>query len=101
METNPTGTHEDAGLILALLSGLRIRCCHELWWRSPMWLGCCIAVAVAQAGSTAPIQPLAWELSHATGVALKTNKQTNKNVMKVRSLDFSMGGGVSVTLLIF
>ena len=31
---------------LALLSGLRIRRCHELWCRSQMWLGHCTAVAV-------------------------------------------------------
>ena len=35
----------------ALLSGLRIQCCHELWCRSQMWLGSHIAVAVVQASS--------------------------------------------------
>ena len=30
---NLTSFHEEAGLILALLSGLRIQCCHELWYR--------------------------------------------------------------------
>ena len=29
--TNPTSIHEDVGSILALLSGLRIQHCHELW----------------------------------------------------------------------
>ena len=28
---NPISIHEDEGSIPALLSGLRIRCCHELW----------------------------------------------------------------------
>ena len=32
---------------LALLSGLRIRSCHELWCRLKTWLGSCIALAVA------------------------------------------------------
>ena len=32
---------------LAPLSGLRIRRCHEPWCRSQMWLGSCVAVAVA------------------------------------------------------
>ena len=32
---------------LASFSGLRIWHCHELWCRSQMWLGSCIAVAVA------------------------------------------------------
>ena len=34
---------------LALLSGLRIQCCRELWCRWQMRLGSCIAVAVGQA----------------------------------------------------
>ena len=31
---------------LAPLSGLKIRCCRELWYRSQMRLGSCVAVAV-------------------------------------------------------
>ena len=31
---------------LALLSGLRIQCCRELWYRSQTWLGSEVAVAV-------------------------------------------------------
>ena len=42
VETNPTGNREDA----ALLSELRIRCCHELCCRSQMRLRSCVAVAV-------------------------------------------------------
>ena len=44
----PTSIHEDAGLIpgLTQLSGLRIQCCHELWYRLQMRLGSCIAVAM-------------------------------------------------------
>ena len=33
---------------LALLSGLKIRCCHELWCRSQTRLGSWVAVALAQ-----------------------------------------------------
>ena len=47
--TNPTRNHEVVGSILASLSGLRIRHCHELWCRSQMWLGSHVAVAVAVA----------------------------------------------------
>jgi len=43
---NPTSIHEDVGLILASLSGLRIRRCRELWCRLQMWLGSGVAVAV-------------------------------------------------------
>ena len=32
---------------LALLSELAIWHCHELWCRSQIWLGSCVAVAVA------------------------------------------------------
>ena len=50
---------------LALLSGLRIPCCYELW--------CRLAAA-------APIWSLAWELPYAVGAALKS-----KNKRKTRS----------------
>ena len=40
-----------------------------------LWLWCRLA-------TTAPIQPLAWEPPYAACVALKTNKQTNKNPKK-------------------
>ena len=36
---------------LALLSGLRIWHCRELWCRLQIWLGSCITVAVVWAGS--------------------------------------------------
>ena len=57
---------------LALLSGLRIRHCYELWFGSQTQLGSCIAVAVAGA---APIQPFAQELPYAAGGALKKKKK--------------------------
>ena len=44
---------------LALLSGLRIWCCHELWCRSQMRCRSCIAVAVARPVAVALIGPLA------------------------------------------
>ena len=47
VETNLTSIHEDAGLILALLSGLRIWHGSELWCRLQMHLGSGVAVAVA------------------------------------------------------
>ena len=57
---------------LAQPSGLRIRCCYELWYRSQMdpmllWLWCRLA-------TIGPIQPLAWELPYASG-----KKQEKKN----------------------
>ena len=42
--TNFTRIHEDEVQSLALLSGLRIQCCSELWCGSQMQLGSGIAV---------------------------------------------------------
>ena len=36
---------------LALVSGFRIRCCHELWCEFQTWLGSCISVAVVEDSS--------------------------------------------------
>ena len=55
---------------LAPLSGLRIRCYNELWYRSQTRLRShSIAVAVA---ASAPIHALAWESPSAAGAALKS-----------------------------
>ena len=43
---NLTRIHEDAGRYLALISGLRIQRCCKLWYRSWMWLGSGVDVAV-------------------------------------------------------
>ena len=47
-EMNLSRNHEVASSIpgLTQLSGLRIWHCHELWCRSQMWPGSCVAVAV-------------------------------------------------------
>ena len=45
---NSTSIHEDVGLSLASLSGLRIRHCCELWCKSQAWLWLwCRSAAVA------------------------------------------------------
>ena len=65
---------------LASLSGLMIQHCHELWCRSQMQLGSGVDVAVVCLATvaTALIQPLAWELPCAKGVALKRPKKKKK-----------------------
>ena len=68
---------------LALLSGLRIRHCHEPWCRlrtqpGPMllWLSCGPA-------ATALIEPLAWKTQppYAMGTALKAKKKDSSNTL--------------------
>ena len=72
---------------LASLSGLRIRCCRELWCRSQTLLGSCIAVALACGpAAIALIGPLAWEAPYAMGVALKRQDKNNNNDNKIKSL---------------
>ena len=63
---------------LALLNGLGILCCHELWCKSQTWFRSCIAVAVEYAGATARIQTLAWEPQHTT-CSSKKKKKKKKN----------------------
>ena len=63
---------------LALLNGLRICCCHELWCRSQARPGSRDSVAVVRPAATAPIGLLAWELSCAVGVTLKRQKKKKK-----------------------
>ena len=60
---------------LAPLCGLSIQHCCEVQHRWQRWLGSDIAVAVVKAAATAPIRPLAWELPHAAGAALKKEKK--------------------------
>ena len=61
----------------ALLSGLRIQPCCELWCRSQMRLGSGIAVAVVEASSYSSDSTPSLEPPDAAGAALKRqNKQT-------------------------
>ena len=64
---------------LAWLSGLRVWRCHELRYRSQMWLGSCVlwwlSCRLAAASTT---RPLAWEFPHDTSTALKRKKKKNR-----------------------
>ena len=55
---------------LALLSGLRIGYCCELWCRSQTCLRSHVAVAVVEAGRCSSVGPVAQELPYTAGVAL-------------------------------
>ena len=64
---------------LALLSGLRIWRCHELWCRSQMWLGSAGAVAVASSCSSDSTLSLGTSICCRLGPKKQKNKkQTNK-----------------------
>ena len=73
---------------LALLSGLRIWHCHELWCRSQtrlsdpelLWLWC-------RPAAIASIWPLAWEPPYAAGAAIKDKKKEkeNKDLLKLNN----------------
>ena len=61
-------------LSLALLSGLRIWHCRELWYRLQTLLESCFTVAVAMAGSHSSNSPPSLGTSYAVGAALKRKK---------------------------
>ena len=75
---NLTSSHEDVVLSLASLNGLRIWCCckyvgHRCSLDSALlWLWC-------RPAATAPLRPLAWELTHAAGAALNRKKENKKD----------------------
>ena len=62
---------------LALLSGLRIQCCCELWYRLQSCLDPVLLWLWLRLAAAALIGPQARELSHAVGTALKRQKEKN------------------------
>ena len=68
---------------LASLSGLRIRCCRELWCRSQAWLRSCIAVAVAWAGSNNSDWTPSLGTSICRGYSLKKTKDKKKKEIEI------------------
>ena len=68
---------------LASLSGLRIWHYCKLQFKSQMWLRSGVALAVAWAIATAPIQPLAWEFPYAADVAIRRKQRKEGREKKV------------------
>ena len=63
---------------LASLSGLRIRCCHELWFRLQMQLRSAGIWLWRRPAAVALIRPLAWEPPCAVGWDPKKIKKPKK-----------------------
>ena len=73
---------------LAPLSGLSIRCCHELWCRSQARLGSWVAVAVAQASSGSSDSTSSLETSI---YLMRSPEKSLKKKKKKKAFDFPMG----------
>ena len=77
---NQTSIHENAGLILAFLSGLKIQHCHRLRCRSRIGSDLALLWLWRRPADAALIQPLAWELLHAASpVKRKPSKKKKWN----------------------
>ena len=90
---NPTSIHKDVAQFLALLSGLRIQHCHELWCRSQMRVRFYAAVALAQAGSYSSdwTPGLGTPICHGCGP--KKTKRQKKNALQFQLGEFGIFWG--------
>ena len=60
---------------LALLSGLRIHCCREVYITDVAWIWSGSGCGAGQQLQTASTEPLAWELPYTTLEAIKRKKK--------------------------
>ena len=89
--TTPTRNHKVGVRSLALLNGLRIQYCRELWCRLQTRLG------------SAPIRPLAWEPPYAAEAAQRNSKKKKELEVvsmriQVQSLASLSGSGIQPSL---
>ena len=67
---------------LASLSGLRIQHCHKMQQRSKIWLGSCVAVAVAKASScSSKVTP-----SLGTSMCCRYGCEKKKKIIRISQL---------------
>ena len=81
---------------LALITGLRIQCCHELWCNLRMWLRSCLAVAVAVAGSYSSdwIPSLRTSICHGCGPKRQQQQKTKHNLVSWGSERVALGQSI-------
>ena len=77
---------------LALLSGLRIRRCSELWCRLQMRLGYALLWLWHRPVATVPIRHLAWEPPYAAGAAQEMAKRPKKTKNEAEGRDVPRPG---------
>ena len=87
--TNLTSIHQDEVLMAALLSGLRIWHCHELWCRLRHGSDPTLPWLWLRAAAVAPNQPLAWELLNAASEDLSNNNNKKHNPQYRREYIFA------------
>ena len=68
---------------LALLNGLRIQCCCALCCRLQKGSDLALLCLWCRPAAIALIQPIAWDLPYAVGVALKSKKK--KKIQKIKN----------------
>ena len=76
---------------LALLIGLKIRRCRELWCRLQTQLRSALLWLWRRSVATALIRPLGWEPPYAVGAALKKAKR-QKQQQQQQKMRYHLGG---------
>ena len=95
--TNPTRTMRLRVRSLALLSGLTIRRCYELWCRSQRRLGSRVAVALVQASSYSSDSTLSLGTSICRRGGPRNGKKIKKNKTKQKNPPLKTIGGLLST----
>ena len=79
---NPTSIHENADLIPGFPQWVKGLACHKLWCRLQMRLGSLLLQLWHKLAAAAPVQPVAWELPYAIGVAPQKNSSKQFNTFQ-------------------
>ena len=83
--TNPTSIHEDEGVILASLRGLRSSVAVSCGVGHRHSSDPILLLLWCRQAAAAPIQPLAWELPYAANLALKRKKKKKTPFFQITS----------------